>query len=51
VKKMMKTCETYLPKKKKKASAMEVKKHKTNLVSLDDQISGVDLWTMENSTL
>ncbi len=32
-------------------SATEVKKHKTNLVSLDDQIWGVDLWTMENSTL
>jgi hypothetical protein len=31
-------------------SATEVKKHQTNLVSLDDQISGVDLWTMENST-
>jgi hypothetical protein len=29
-----------------------VKKQKTNLVSsLDNQISGADLWTMENSTL
>jgi hypothetical protein len=50
VQKMMKTCQTYLPK-KKGHQATEVKKHKTNLVSLDDQISGVELWTIENSTL
>ncbi len=53
-KKWWKPAKLIYPQKKRHqlTSATEVKKQKTNLVSsLDNQISGADLWTMENSTL